>query len=215
MGEDVRRESWMGSALTGGGVAAAVFLTVALGVGMVGDREAIGMLESTLPTIRFLCSSAIGAAATVLALMVTLVGLSKRFESLVHPAYFKRIERIGTLCVSVMVGGVGLLLLLTVPLSESEKFFEWYSAIYYAILVVASLLGGALVAMTMALRKAVMAILAAVHPEAESSMFVDASDDEEGRAQGDSDDLSDEAATAGTGSTAGDPPDSTVAEVRG
>ena len=216
MGEDVRRESWMGSALVGGGVAAAVFLTVALGIGMVGDREAIGMLESTLPTIRFLCSSAIGAAATVLALMVTLVGLSKRFESLVHPAYFKRIERIGTLCVSVMVGGVGLLLLLTVPLSESEKFFEWYSAIYYAILVVASLLGGALVAMTMALRKAVMAILAAVHPEADSSMLVKDPEEETGSDPGGAGESSgDVAVEGGSRGATEDRPESKVAEIRG
>lgn len=173
MADRPHRESWMGSALTGGGVAAAVFLLVAVGVGTVGDRQAINLLEAALPTIRFLCSSAIGAAATVLALMVTLVGLSKRLESLVHPAYFARIERIGTLCVSVMVTGVGLLLLLTVPLSESEQFVEWYNAIYYAILVAASLLGGGLVAMTMALRKAVLAIIAAVHPEQESRAIVD------------------------------------------
>jgi len=208
----------MKSALTGGGVAAAVFLTVALAIGTVGDREAIGLLESTMPTIRFLCSSAIGAAATVLALMVTLVGLSKRFENLVRPAYFKRIERIATLCVFVMIGGVGLLLLLTVPLSESEEFFEWYNAIYYAILVVASLLGGALVAVTMALRKAVMAILAAVHPDAESSMFVD--DREEGDEDpgpGESEDPADEdaAADGDTQVSAGDRPDSKVAEARG
>ena len=217
MGEGLRQKSWMGSALVGGGVAAALFLSVALGIGLVGDREAISLLESTLPTIRFLCSSAIGVAATVLALMVTMVGLSKRFEDLVRAAYVKRIERIATLCVFVMVGGVGLLLLLTVPLSESEEFFEWYNAIYYAILIVASLLGGALVAMTMALRKAVMAILAAVHPEAESSMFVDEGDEGGDSRPGTSDAPPDgtEGGEAGPPASAGERPESKVAAVRG
>jgi len=136
----------------------------------------MSLLESTLPTIRFLCSSAIGAAATVLALMVTLLGLSQRFDSEIDPAYFRRIRRIGGLCVSVMIGGVGLLLVLTVPLSETEEFENWYNAIYYGVLVVASLVGGGLVAITLSLRTAVSGLLAAAHPEAESSMFIDAED---------------------------------------
>ncbi|MEJ2540217.1 MAG: hypothetical protein P8188_09630 [Gemmatimonadota bacterium] len=163
----------LGYALAGGGASATVFLLAAVGIGRVGDRQAMSLLESTLPTIRFLCSSAIGSAATVLALMVTLLGLSQRFDSDVRPRYFRRIRHISGLCVSVMVGGIGLLLLLTVPLSESEEFVRWYNAIYYGVLVVASLLGGGLVAMTLALRKAVGGLLSAAHPDAESAMFLD------------------------------------------
>ena len=130
----------------GGGLAAVVFLGTSLALGNVGEREALILLESTLPTIRFLCSAAIGASATILALMLTLLGLSQDMEGEIHPDYFTRIQHIATMSVWAMVGGVGLLVILVVPLGESEDISTWYSVIYYAILVMASLLGGGLVA---------------------------------------------------------------------
>jgi hypothetical protein len=174
-----RRDRMVRSALSGGGLAALVFLATSIGLGSVGDREAILLLESTLPTIRFLCSSAIGASATVMALMLTLLGLSRDMEGQIRPDYYHRIGDIGTMCVAVMVTGVGLLLVLCIPLEEAEEFHTWYNIIYYGILVVASLLGGGLVAITLSLRRAVTALVAAAHPDAESPMFVDEDDDEE------------------------------------
>lgn len=177
--------SWHRSAVGGGTASAVVFLLVAVGVGFVGDRQAMSLLQSTLPTIRFLCSSAIGAAATVLALMVTVVGLSQRIDSKVNATYFRRIRRIGRLCVAVMIGGVGLLLVLTVPLSEADGLENWYDRIYYAVLVVASLIGGGLVAITLSLRTAVAGLLDIAHPEADSSIIVHEDDtDEKGEGAG-------------------------------
>ncbi len=173
--------SWRASALWGGGASTLAFLLVAVGIGFVGDRQAMNLLQSTLPTIRFLCSSAIGAAATVLALMVTVVGLSQRLDEDIQPGYFMQIRRIGQLCVAVMIGGVGLLLILTVPLSEADDLQNWYNTIYYLVLVVASLIGGGLVAITLSLRTAVSGLLNAAHPEAESSIFVDRDESEETR----------------------------------
>lgn len=167
------------SALAGGGLATVVFLATALGMGSVGDREALHVLESTLPTIRFLCSGAIGAAATVLALMLTLLGLSQDLDSRIHPDYFRRIQHIATLCVWVLIGAVGLLLILCVPLGESDTLATWYNVIYYGVLVLASLLGGALVAIILTLHVAVRALLAAAHPEASSRMTLDEDEVEE------------------------------------
>lgn len=165
-------ETWVQPAVIGGGVSSVVFLAVALGVGTVGDRQALALLESTLPTIRFLCSSGIAAAATVLALMVTMLGLSLQMDFQMRPEYFERIRLIGTMCVTVMVGAVGLLLVLCVPLSEAEEVATWYTGIYYAVLITASLLGGGLVAITMALRKAIASLVSVAHPEADSSVLL-------------------------------------------
>lgn len=160
-------------AVIGGAVSFTVFLGVAVGVGTVGDRQALQLLESTLPTIRFLCSAAIGAGATVLALMLTLLGLSRDFDARVDPDYFQRINSITTMCVGVLAVGVGLLVLLCVPLGESEALSTWYSVIYYTIIVVASLIGGTLVAITLTLESAVRALVSAADPDAESSMIVE------------------------------------------
>lgn len=160
-------------AIIGGALSFTVFLGVALGVGFVGDRQALQLLESTLPTIRFLCSAAIGAGATVMALMLTLVGLSRDFDAEVDPSYFKRINSITTMCVGVIAVGVGLLVLLCVPLEEAESLSTWYNVIYYTIVVAASLIGGTLVAITLTLEGAVRALVSAAHPDAESSMIVE------------------------------------------
>lgn len=164
--------TWARPVLYGGGLSFLVFMAVAIGVGRVGDREALSLLESTLPTLRFLCSSAIGASATVVALMVTVLGLSFRMDSKLRPEYFDRIGLIGALCVGVMAGAVTLLLVLCVPLGETEEFTTWYSAIYYSVLTIASLLGGALVATTVALRTVVVSLVAAAHPDSDSGIVV-------------------------------------------
>jgi len=168
---DARQSRLLRTALSGGGLAGAVFLATALGVGMAGDREAIQALDSALPTIRFLCSAAIGASATVMALMLTLLGLSQDFDSDIAPDYYRRIQYITTLCVVCLVGGVGLLILLTIPLGETDALSAWYDVFYYVILVAGSALGGLLVAITLTLRIAVNTLVSAVHPEASSSMI--------------------------------------------
>ncbi len=177
--DDRHRSRLIRSALSGGGLAALIFMATSLGLGTVGDREALQLLESTLPTIRFLCSAAIGASATVMALMLTLLGLSQDMDSKIHPDYFRRIQHISTMCVICLVGGVGLLLVLSIPLGESDTLVTWYNVIYYVILVSASLLGGLLVAITLTLRIAVLELVAATHPEASSSMILDEEDEDD------------------------------------
>jgi lysylphosphatidylglycerol synthetase-like protein (DUF2156 family) len=172
------------SALSGGGLATLVFMGASLGLGSVGDREALQLLESTLPTIRFLCSAAIGAAATVMALMLTLLGLSRDLDSEINPDYYRRIQHIGTMCVICLVGGVGLLLVLTIPLGENDALATWYNVVYYGVLVVASLLGGLLVTITLTLRFAVLELVAAAHPEASSSMIMDEEEEDPEEASG-------------------------------
>lgn len=174
--EGRHRHRLIRSALSGGGLAALVFLATTVGLGSLGDRQALHLLESTLPTIRFLCSAAVGAAATVMALMLTLLGLSREMESEVHPDYYRRIHHIATMCVVCLVGGVTILLILTLPMGESDKLEAYYDLIYYIITVAASLLGGLLVAITLTLRKAVHALLTAAHPEASSAMIVERDD---------------------------------------
>lgn len=154
-------------ALVGGGVAALVFLLTLVGVGRVGDSEAMRLLEATLPTIRFLCSSSIAGASTVLALMLTMLGLTRDIDKDLDPEYYDRIRHIATLCVTVLVGAVGLLLFLAVPIRESDGLETWYNVIYYAVLVMASLLGGALVAIVLAIRQAVFTLVHVSDPHAD------------------------------------------------
>lgn len=153
--------------LVGGGIATLVFLLTLFGIGRVGDSEAIRLLEATLPTIRFLCSSSIAGASTVLALMLTMLGLSREVDADLDAEYYDRVRHIATLCVAVLVGAVGLLLFLAVPLGESDGLHTWYNVIYYAVLVMSSLLGGSLVAIVLSIRQAVLTLVRISDPHAD------------------------------------------------
>lgn len=95
-----------------------------------------------LPTTQFLASSALGAAATILALMVTVLSLSQSLEKGFEKSQFQRISQIALLCAILLVSATILLLILNVPLKESDQLETWYSFVYYFVVTYSSLMGG-------------------------------------------------------------------------
>lgn len=77
-GQSQRAE--LGWALFGGALASVALFAMTIGVGRVGDFQALRLIEAVLPTARFMASSAVAAAVTVLALLLTLLGLSLNSE---------------------------------------------------------------------------------------------------------------------------------------
>jgi|GEM_PF-1417774 len=133
-------------ALLGGALAAAVSVAGAWAVGRVSGAEGLVLLEAMLPTTRFLCSAVMTASATMLALMLTLIGLSANSSSRFHPSHYERIRQIALVDAIAFVAGTVFLLVLNIPLEESDKFSAtWYSTAYYVVLIGSSLLGGLLI----------------------------------------------------------------------
>ena len=83
------RADFTGPAVGGLITALALFGGV-IGVGRIGDFEALRIIEAVLPTTRFLASTAIAASVTVLALLLTLIGLSLTSDMTFHPRLYKR-----------------------------------------------------------------------------------------------------------------------------
>lgn len=136
-----RAEKWR--PLIGGAITAVVCLGVTLALGAQGDAEALRRVESIVPTLRFLASSLITACATILALMLTVLGLSLDSERRLVEDHYVRVRQIARWDSFGFLASVFFLLALTVPLFESEKIpSTWYSVIYYAFLTFASLLAG-------------------------------------------------------------------------
>lgn len=133
--------------LIGGLIAAGACLAGTLALGWPGDFEARQLLDATLPTIRFLCSAIITASATILALMLTLLGLSFSTEHRLSGDHYRRIRRIARYDAVALVGALLFLVLLSMPVAESEKFPPaWFDWLYYGVLGIASLLAGWLAA---------------------------------------------------------------------
>ena len=106
----------------------------------------------------------IAATSTVLALMLTLLGLTQSIDPEFDPRHFARIRLVASLCVAGMITAIGLLLFMCVPIAEASEFTGFYEAIYWITLVVASGLGGLIVAVVLILRKAVVALLQVASP---------------------------------------------------
>jgi hypothetical protein len=143
-------------ALLGGALAALVSIAGSWAVGQLHGAEGLVLLEAMLPTTRFLCSAVMTATATILALMLTLLGLSTNASDQIHPAHFKRVKQIALIDTVAFAAATLFLLILNIPLEETENLTTgWYNAAYYGVLVFSSLLGGLLITAVLMLYDAV------------------------------------------------------------
>lgn len=136
------------AAFAGGVVTSFLLFGGLLAVGRTGTFEALRLLEATLPTIRFLSSTVVGASMTVLALMLTLLGMSLSTDWRFKEIHYERIWDVTVLAILSVVLGIAVLVTITVPLEEVDELRRYYSTVYYAVSVASAVLGGLVVAMT-------------------------------------------------------------------
>lgn len=166
----------MPKALAGGAIAAVVAALAAGTTGVASGAEARALLQTIVPTIRFLTSAVITASATIMALMLTILSLSSSAEARFEDQHYRRVQLIGTLSAVAIAGGVVLLLFISIPTDESEVLSGWYEPIYYGIVVVSSVLGGMQVAVVLMLREAIIGMVDAVRPEGDSAVVMEEED---------------------------------------
>lgn len=158
-------------AVVGGGVAAVVMFAAVVTVGSITPFVGLKLLQSVLPTIRFLASSGLAAGATVMALMLTLIGLTFTSEWQFRDIHFVRIKQISLLATWTMLVSIFMLLFLGLPVEEAEQLQFYYDVVYYAVLAAASILGGLLVAVALMLHRTISGLVAIGHPTASSDLI--------------------------------------------
>jgi hypothetical protein len=148
-------------ALVGGILAGGVTIGGQLLVGQIyGGTEARRLLEAVVPSARAVGTGVVGASATVLALMLTMISLSRHATSRLEATFFKRIERIGFLSTTAMAVGILLLLLLNIPLQESQELpASWYTIVYYALIAITASVSGLLIAIVLMLYNAMQSLV--------------------------------------------------------
>lgn len=155
----------LGALITGGTMFA---------LGSVGDVEARAILESTLPTLRFIASTIATATATILALMLTMLGLSQAMGTRLKHVHYQRIAQVSWMSSFAIIGSVFLLIFLALPLGEAENFpTRWFESVYYAVIGWSALLGGLFFAIVITLLNAVRGVIAVIHPSMESGLVMD------------------------------------------
>lgn len=158
-------------ALLGGAVAALVMFAGVAAVGRVTPFVGLKLLQSVLPTIRFLASSALAAGATVMALMLTLLGLTFTSQWEFRDVHYRRISQISLLATIAILLSVVVLLFLGLPVEEADQLQTYYDIVYYALLMAASLLGGLLTAIALMLHRTIQGLVAIGHPEGDSDLI--------------------------------------------
>ncbi len=159
--------------LLGGVLTGIVALIGGYAVGQISGYEARVLLEATLPTTRFLCSAVMTATASILALMLTLLGLSSGSNVTLKPAHYIRVRRIAFLDLIAFIIATLFLLLLSVPVSESDTVPpSWFTAVYYAVLGISSALGGLLISTVLMLYDTVKDVIQVVGLHKEPSHMV-------------------------------------------
>jgi len=154
-----------------GAILAAIFLGLGyVAVGQVHDGQAENLIPATMPAVRFLASGVIAASATILALMLTLLGMSQSSDDGFADSHYDRIRTISKLNVAAMIGAVFLLTLLTIPVTESEELSRFYDIAYYTIIAFAASIGGLIIGIALKLYLAVVDLIDFYHPERESGL---------------------------------------------
>ncbi len=159
-------------AFVGGGLAAVITLTGASIVGVASGSEAYRLLEVAISATRSFSGTITLATGNILALMLTLISLTSNSDVELKRAHYKRVEEIAWVDTLTFIGAILIYLLLNIPISESEptsnptKFIGYF---YYAILALASMLGGAVITVILMLFNAVTDIIHILSPKEEET----------------------------------------------
>lgn len=139
-------------ALVGGIVSTIVMGTGTFILGQISGYKALELLGNSMSGINMLCNTVILGSTTILALMLTLLGLSRSSDSQLTDRHYKNVLMIAKIDTIVLVAAVITFLMLNLPISESEEVGRsWYQTIYYVSLGMAALLGGGFIAVVMML----------------------------------------------------------------
>ncbi len=115
-------------------------------LGNISGFEAIQLIETTLPRISSLFTTIILASATILALILTLLGISSASNSRLKKYHYKQVLNLAKFASFLFIVSLVFFQLLNLPFNEAENIpSSWYSSIYYTILFTSSVLSGMMV----------------------------------------------------------------------
>lgn len=169
-GDRSLRSSELRGSVIGGLVAAAALFAMVVLVGRVGSFEALRLIESVLPGARFLASAVMGGSLTVLALLLTLLGLMTSHFTF-HPRLYTRVGFITNLSVLSIIVAVGLLLAVGVPIQEVDEVRPYYVVLYYVLAAGMALLGGMAVSMGLMIGSTLRGLVNVQHPDEISDLL--------------------------------------------
>ncbi|REL37687.1 hypothetical protein DYD21_07840 [Rhodohalobacter sp. SW132] len=147
-----------------GGILTAVFTGVAAFLlGNLSGYEAMQMIEIAIPRISMLLNTIILASATILALILTLLGISTGSESKLKKTHYHQVLSLAKFVTFNFVVALIFFQLFNIPITESDAVpTAWYSIVYWFALISSSMLSGLMVAVILMLFSTVQNIICIV-----------------------------------------------------
>ncbi len=131
-----------------GGVVSTLFMAIGTFVlGEVSGYQARELLTSSLSGINVLCNTVILGASTILALMLTLLSLSRAAESHLSKTHYRHVLTIAKADTILIIVSIITFMLLNLPITETHEVpSSWFITIYYISLGMAAIIGGGFIA---------------------------------------------------------------------
>lgn len=141
-------------------------IVVFIGAFLVGEAsgsEARVLLDTSLETTRSFCGTVTLALGNILALMLTLLSISASTDIDLKWTHYQRVKQIALFTTITLIASILIYLLFNIPLEQSETASNpqgvGFPIFYYATLVLASVLGGALIAVVIMLYNTIRDII--------------------------------------------------------
>ncbi len=129
-------------------------------LGHLSGYEAKQLIKASISGLNTLCNTIVLASATILALMLTLLGVSTGTSSQLKKDHYHHIMRIAKVDTTIFVAALLSFLLLNLPVTESENIpNHWFDIIYYISLGISTVLSSALIVVVLMLYSTIVNII--------------------------------------------------------
>ncbi|NEN24221.1 hypothetical protein G3O08_11980 [Cryomorpha ignava] len=142
----IRRPLW------GGLIASAIIGVGIYYLGNLSQYEARELLGKSIPGFNMLCNTVVLASATILALLLTVLGISSTSKSHLSQTHYHQVALLAKWDTIIFIAAITLFQFSNIPITEAENFpKDWYNLLYWATLISSSLLCGGTVAVILML----------------------------------------------------------------
>ncbi|WP_405327582.1 hypothetical protein [Leeuwenhoekiella sp. LLG6367-2.1] len=147
-----------------GGLITFVFLGIAVFfLGDISGYKAKELIEVSLSGLNMLCNTIVLGSATILALLLTLLGISTGSNSKLKKAHYIQVLNIAKLDTILFISALIMFQMFNIPLTESEDMHtEWFKYLYWITLFFSSLISGMMVTVILLLYTTVTNIITIV-----------------------------------------------------
>lgn len=130
--------------------------------------EALVLLEALVQPGLFVGSAIATASATILALMLTLIGMVRRTDTDFGEGIYRNVDRVAKLATASLMASLLLLLVQVFPVGEFDGLpSNWYSVLYDALFAGMTIAVGLLAATVTMVYRTVHFVIARVAPDDE------------------------------------------------